>query len=177
MPPPVDAANRTLMAEVVDLNKKLGEARNNMDRIKSVKTDAVIAILDLAGTSADTLNRAQLFDEFVSKGVPVSLVKMVEILRGFYNKMEAVLEELPNMVPRLVVRTTPARTEKVTLVKEAQPEVKKTTLASQKGKGFVGEGSLQVSAVPGKKPTVDVPVFKSPSVSVAKSLAAQSPSG
>jgi hypothetical protein len=170
---PLEAANQTLRTEVIELNQKLGKARDDIERIKMVKTDAVTAILELAKTPGDALNRAVLFNEFMAKGVPVNLVKMVEILRGFHNKMEAALGELRNMVPRLVQRTPQPQTEETTPAKEVQPEVRKTTPGSQKGKEVVGEGSLQGPAVPGE----EFPLFKSPSVPKDKSPLGKTPGG
>jgi hypothetical protein len=170
---PLEAANRTLRTEVIELNQKLGKARDDIERIKMVKTDAVIEILELVKTPGDALNRAVLFNEFVSKGVPVNLVKMVEILRGFHNKMEAALGELRNMVPRLVQRMPQPQTEETTPAEEVQPEVRTTTPGSQKGKEVVGEGSFQEPAVPGE----EFPLFKSPSVPKEKSPLVKTPGG
>lgn len=166
----LEAANKTLKAEVIDLNAKLALARDSMEELQRKKTDAVLAFLDLAGTPADTLNRAQLFNEFVGKGVPVNLVKMVEILRGFHNKMEAAMVEIRTMVRRSaeVPTQTPSRQQEVTPAKGAQAEVT-TTPVSQKDKGVVGEGSMQAPADPVTKLTLDIPAFKSPSVPAAKS--------
>ena len=169
----LEAANRKLQLQVNDLKVELALKEEEIQKYKTLKIEAILEIREIVGHPSDILNKARLFTKYLNKNIAPTLPKVIAILHGYHQKMEAVLGEVRKLVSGTVGESSqpllPAQTE--TPLKEKLLDELKTPPAQRPGKepsaGVSGGVSMTELSPP---PPPEVPTPTLPEVSTPTPL-------